>query len=102
MSKKGSPGSTRSRHLYSCRGRGPIEHRVQKGKSTEGTEKKKRPPQKVAATQTCPVTYHGWVMDSGLTRASNSSPERKPSFMAASRRLVFSWCAVLATLAALS
>ena len=45
---------------------------------------------------------HGWVMSSGLTRASNSSPERKPSFTAASRRLECSLWAVLATLAALS
>ncbi len=32
---------------------------------------------------------HGWVMSSGLTRASNSSALTKPSLMAASRRLMW-------------
>src|SRR5713226_8076768 len=41
-------------------------------------------------------------MSSGRTRASNSSPLNTPSLTAASLKLMCSWCAVWATLAALS
>ncbi len=45
---------------------------------------------------------HGWVMSSGTTAASNCSALRKPKLSAASRSVVRSLWAFLATLAALS
>ena len=45
---------------------------------------------------------HGWVISSGFTAASNSSPVSRPSAMADSRKVLRSLCAFFATLAALS
>ena len=45
---------------------------------------------------------HGWVISSGRTAASNSSPVSSPSSSAASRSVLRSLCAFLATFAALS
>src|SRR6516164_3997411 len=63
----------------------------------------RRLPRKAAATSaTAKRSDHGWVIFSGLTISSNSSGLRWPSCMAASRKLMCCWCAVWATLAALS